>query len=228
MRAAVLKQLLADRAAKRPVVIETDLAIGDSRLLYLSNNEPGELADAVRRALAEDQPQRLERDGRPLLLNPFNPPLRLIVVGAVHIAQSLSRMATLAGYDVFIVDPREAFAAEERFGGVTLVRSWPDEAMAVLDLDMRTAVVTLTHDRKLDDPALVAALARPCFYIGALGSRKTQAARLERLRRMGYDDEALARIHGPVGLPIGAATPEEIAVSILAQMTERLRRAPCS
>ncbi|MEP2283868.1 MAG: XdhC family protein, partial [Nitratireductor sp.] len=141
----------------------------------------------------------------------------------VHIAQPLSKMAELANYDVTVIDPRTAFASEERFPGATLVTEWPDEAMERVDLDTRTAVVTLTHDPKLDDPGLHAALKSPCFYIGALGSRKTHGSRVERLKEVGFSDEDIARIHGPVGLNIGARSPAEIAISIMAEMTERLR-----
>jgi len=154
----------------------------------------------------------------------FNPPLRLIVVGAVHIAQALVPMARLAGYDPVLIDPREAFAAPARFPDTRLVHDWPDEAMAAQAPDARTAVVTLTHDSKLDDPALLAALATPAFYIGCLGSSRTHARRLERLRAAGLGPAALARLHAPVGLDIGARSPAEIAVSILAQITQVLRQ----
>jgi xanthine dehydrogenase accessory factor len=152
-----------------------------------------------------------------------NPPLRLIIVGAVHIAQTLAPMAALAGYAVTIIDPRRAFATDARFPDVTLIGEWPDEFMATMTLDRRTAVVTLTHDPKLDDPALQTALKSDAFYIGALGSKRTHAARLGRLRSAGFGDGDCARIRGPVGLDIGALSPAEIAVSILAQITQVLR-----
>jgi len=152
-----------------------------------------------------------------------NPPLRLIVVGAVHIAQALVPMARIAGYDPVIVDPRDAFAAQDRFPGERILLDWPDEAVASLGLDARTALVLLTHDPKLDDPALTAALAGEVFYIGALGSTRTHAKRVTRMQEAGFTEEQIARIHGPVGLDIGAAGPAEIAVSILAQMTAVLR-----
>jgi xanthine dehydrogenase accessory factor len=157
-------------------------------------------------------------------LGVHNPPLRLVVVGAVHIAQALVPMARLAGHDVTVVDPREAFATPDRFPDTALTHDWPDEALAALGLDARTAVVTLTHDPKLDDPAIRAALASPVFYLGCLGSRRTHAKRLDRLRAVGVEPSALARIHAPIGADIGASTPAEIAVAILAQLTERLRR----
>ena len=157
-------------------------------------------------------------------LGVHNPPLRLVVVGAVHIAQALVPMARLAGYDVTVIDPREAFASEARFPGTRLVHDWPDAALAAHGLDTRTAVVTLTHDPKLDDPAIAAALASPVFYLGSLGSPRTHAKRLDRLRAAGLDAAAFARIHAPIGADIGASSPAEIAVAILAQLTERLRR----
>ena len=146
------------------------------------------------------------------------PPRRIIVVGGVHITQFLAPMAQQAGYDVVIIDPRAVFSAAERFPESACLTAWPDEAMAELGLDSRTAVVTLTHDPKIDDPGLQAALVSDVFYIGCLGSRRTHAARCERLSEAGYSDSQLARIHGPVGLDIGARTPAEIAVSILAQI----------
>ncbi len=156
---------------------------------------------------------------------PHNPPLRMIVVGAVHIAQPLVAMARLAGYDPVVIDPRETFAAAERFPGERVLDEWPDEAMRRLAPDARTAVITLTHDSKLDDPAITEALAGDCFYLGCLGSKKTHAARLARLEAAGIDAQALARIHAPVGLAIGAMTPAEIAISIMAQVTAVLRGA---
>ena len=152
-----------------------------------------------------------------------NPAPRLIIIGAVHISQALAPMAAMAGYAVTVVDPRRAFATEDRFPGVTLNGEWPDEAMVKLAPDVRTAVVTLTHDPKLDDPALSAALKSPSFYIGALGSKKTHAARLGRLTKAGFTDADLGRIHGPAGLDIGAKSPAEIAVSVLAQLTAARR-----
>lgn len=153
-----------------------------------------------------------------------NPPLRLIVVGAVHIAQALIPMARVAGYDPLLIDPRESFASEARFPGVTLVHDWPDEGVRAFGLDRRTALVLLTHDPKLDDPALEQALGSDVFYIGALGSTRTHAKRVERLQVRGFTPELLGRIHGPVGLDIGASGPAEIAVAILAEMTRVLRQ----
>ncbi|HUD50935.1 XdhC family protein [Parvibaculum sp.] len=224
MRSDLLQRLLEDRAAKRPVVLATRLTDGVQKLLYQTDTE-GEtgLLEAVREALASDKGRVVATADGEWFLNVFNPPLRLIIVGAVHIAQPLARIGALAGYDVTVVDQRTAFASEDRFPGITLVTNWPDEAMTALAPDTRTAVVTLTHDPKLDDPALQAALRSPCFYIGALGSKKTHGTRRERLLAAGFDEAAFARINGPVGLSIGAKSPAEIAISIMAQITEKLR-----
>jgi xanthine dehydrogenase accessory factor len=217
VKRATLDRLLADYFAQRPVVLATDLASGEQQLLEPATSE------AAREALRRDACARIEEGGRAWFLQPWNPPLRMLIVGAVHIAQPLAAMAALAGYAVTIVDPRQAFATQERFPGVTLSGDWPDVALASLALDARSAVVTLTHDPKLDDAALAVALRSPAFYVGALGSKKTHAARLERLRALGLSDAELARIHAPVGLAVGARSPAEIAVSILAQVTQRLR-----
>ncbi|MGH7012948.1 MAG: XdhC family protein [Stellaceae bacterium] len=181
------------------------------------------MSAAVRQALADDRSTLVESPEGRFFIEVFNPPLRLMVVGAVHIAQPLARIAALAGYAVTVIDPRSAFASSERFPGVELSTEWPDEAMARLKPDKRSAVVTLTHDPKVDDPALIAALKSAAFYIGALGSKKTHAARLKRLTETGFKDAEFARIHGPVGLDIGAVSPTEIAIAILAQITATLR-----
>ncbi len=174
----------------------------------------------VRSRIDADQSGMIEGD---IFVRVYAPPLRMIVVGAVHIAGVLAPMAVMAGFDVTIVDPRESFARSGAVAGVTSIVAWPDEAMMDLRPDGRTAVVTLTHDPKLDDPALAAALRSDAFYIGALGSRKTHAARLARLQALGFSGAALARINGPVGLDINALTPAEIAVSIIAQVVATLR-----
>lgn len=223
MKAALLNQLLADREAKRPVVVATRLASGEARLIYPNDGGDDPLLEAARRAARADKGGVVESEEGRVFLNVFNPPLRLIVVGAVHIAQPLTRMAVLAGYDVTVIDPRRAFASTDRFPGVSLSHDWPDEAMAALKPDRRTAVVTLTHDPKLDDPALAEALNSEAFYIGALGSNRTHDRRKDRLAAEGVPAEQMARIHGPVGLNIGAKSPAEIAVSILAEITSALR-----
>lgn len=225
MDAAILAKLVKDRAAKRPVVLATRLTDGFGELLYpTEKQEENWLIKASHEVLASDRAAVVAGPDGDWFLNPFNPPLRLVIVGAVHIAQPLARMAALAGYDVTVIDPRTTFASENRFPDIDLRHDWPDEAMAALAPDTRTAVVTLTHDPKLDDPALQAALKSPAFYIGALGSKKTHAARLARLTEAGFEDIDIARIHGPVGLSIGAKSPAEIAISIMAQITETLRQ----
>lgn len=230
MERELLDRLAADRAAKRPVVVATFLDSGEQRLLYLQGKENTQgldhaIAEAARAAIVADKPRTIDSAQGKVFLNVFNPPLRLILVGAVHIAQALGPMGQLAGFDVSIVDPRGAFATAERFPGIALHDGWPDEAMAVLKPDLRTAVVTLTHDPKLDDPALAGALRSDAFYIGALGSKKTHAARLGRLAEMGFPEHELARIRGPLGLAIGAVSPAEIAVSALAEIIQALRQA---
>ncbi len=229
MDSSLLTQLLADRAEKRPVILATNLDTGISKLLYPYENNGISpdfeyLKTAACEAAAGDRSSTVEGPEGPVFLNVFNPPLRFIVVGAVHIAQPLAVMAGQAGYQVTIIDPRRAFATAERFPGVSILNDWPDEALEGIEPDPRTAVVTLTHDPKLDDPALTIALKSEAFFIGALGSKKTHAARAERLRRAGFSDDDLARIRGPVGLAIGAKSPAEIAVSILAEVTQTLRQ----
>jgi xanthine dehydrogenase accessory factor len=219
-----LARLEAAKAEKRPVVLATRLPEGE-QLLLPDDEAPPELRDAAVDALRQDRSTTAEIGGQTWFLHAYNPPLRMVVVGAVHIAQALVPMAAQIGYGVMVVDPRRAFATDERFPGVSVSTEWPDEAMDALGPDTRTAVVTLTHDPKLDDPALDRALRSGAFYIGALGSRRTHARRLDRLRELGHEDAALARIHGPVGLDIAAVTAPEIALSILAQVVEVRRRA---
>jgi xanthine dehydrogenase accessory factor len=229
----VLEDLLAARRGRRPVVLATPLAGGAHRVLAPGANEvrPEDAGpeDALAAAAAEvtrrDQAEVVEAPGGAVLLEPHLPPLRLVIVGAVHVAQPLAEMAGLAGFAVTIVDPRRAFATAARFPGQALVVGWPDAAVTELAPDARTAVVTLTHDPKLDDPALVAALGSPAFYVGCLGSTKTHAARRTRLGERGVPAAALDRMHGPIGLRIGARTPAEIAVSILAEVVAALRGA---
>lgn len=212
---ALLAELVAARAAPRPVALVTR-PDGWVRALV----RPGE--DPAADARFKSDRSGMEEDGRFIAVH--NPPLRLIVVGAVHIAQPLLSIARACGYAPTLIDPRGAFGSEARFPGETILDDWPDEALAALAPDSRTAIVTLTHDPKLDDPALTIALRAPVFYIGALGSKKTHAKRVERLTAAGFTAEEIARIHAPVGLAIGARTPAEIAVSIMAQITARLRQ----
>ena len=228
MQRDLLDRLLRLRAAKCPAALVTDLETG-AQALVEADAVVGRLTlgsaevAAVLGAVGDDRSGLEFESNR--FVQVFNPPLRLIAVGAVHIAQPLVPLAATAGFDVTVVDPRRAWASGERFPEVALVTDWPDEALRGLAPDRRTAVVTLTHDPKLDDPALAAALSSPAFYIGALGSRRTHDRRLERLRAQGFDDVTLARIHGPVGLDIGAKSPAEIAVSILAQIIQVLHAA---
>ena len=227
MKAELLSQLIEDRRHNRAVVLATNLEGGEQVLLYPLDSETaveGSLHQAAREALLNDRSQPLDDPEGRYFLQVHNPPHRMVVVGAVHVAQPLTQMARHAGFRVALIDPREAFNTEARFPDVDRLISWPKAALTGMELDHRTAVVTLTHDPKLDDPALEVALTSPAFYVGALGSRKTHIRRLERLREAGFDDETLSKIHGPVGLDIGARTPGEIAASILAQVIGKLRR----
>ncbi|MCX7381488.1 MAG: XdhC family protein [Alphaproteobacteria bacterium] len=224
MTPELLADLTAARAAKRPVVMATRLPGGEQMLLPAEGVD-AELAAAAQRALDRDESGTVRIGNTDWFLHAYNPPMRLIVVGAVHISQALVPMAAQMGLSVVVVDPRRSFATEERFPNVTIMTDWTDEAIEALAPDVRTAVVTLTHDPKLDDPALDIALKSPAFYIGSLGSRRTHARRLDRLRAMGHSEEALARIKGPVGLDIGAVTAPEIALSILAEFVAARRNA---
>ena len=224
MTPEILAELTALRDAKTPVVLATALPGGAQRLLP-DMDAPEALNIAAKRALDRDESGTVSIDRQDWFLQAYNPKYRVIVVGAVHIAQALVPMAAFLGLDVTVVDPRRSFATDERFPDVTVLTDWPDEALDALKPDSRTAVITLTHDPKLDDPALDRALNSPAFYIGALGSRRTHARRLDRLRELGHSDEAMARIKGPVGLNIAAVTAPEIAVSILAEFIAMRRNA---
>ena len=224
MKRETLIVLNEARSKGRAVVRAVDLATGDEKIVD-PHADTSALGLAAADAARADQSASVEIEGRNWFLEVYNPPLDLVIVGAVHIAQPLSQMAALAGYGVRIIDPRTAFATAERFPGIALSHDWADEALAKAPLTPRSAVVLLTHDPKLDDPALIAALKSNCFYLGALGSKKTQAARQARMRAQGFGDTELPRIRGPVGLNIGARSPAEIAVSILAEMTLALRGA---
>ncbi len=247
MKLSTLRELREARRAGKPVVLATWLTAQDGRQQLFSGLHPqavggeddddpsapappppsgtsdSELVEAIARVLRSDAAEVVRTSEGEVLLEPQNPPLRLILVGAVHIAHPLAEMARLAGFAVTVVDPRRSFATELRFPGLALVVKWPDEALRELAIDARTAVVTLTHDPKLDDPALEVALTTAAFYVGSLGSKKTHATRVERLKGAGFDEQAIARIRGPVGLSIGAKSPAEIAVSILAQIIAALR-----
>jgi xanthine dehydrogenase accessory factor len=225
MQAKTLVALQDARAKRRAVTLATRLSDAAEALVYLDSADGALAGDAAvvaaaRRAMEIGKSETVEVSGQNVFLNVYVPPQRLIVVGAVHIAQSLAPMAAMLDFDVTVVDPRGAWATTQRFPGVKVIKNWADEAFQAMGLDASTAVVTLTHDPKLDDPALEAALKSDVFYIGALGSRRTHAKRKERLAEVGITDEQFARIHGPVGLNIGAKSPAEIAISILGQIVE--------
>ena len=245
MKSQNLEAILAARAARRPIVRLVWLGTGEECLLSgaaeLGTIEErakvdgasqadaafdAELVAAVASAFVDDEGGLVETARGPVFVQPFNPSPRLAIVGAVHIAQSLSVLARDLGHAVLVIDPRRGFLTEERFPGVAISHAWPDEALAAFGLDPRSAVVTLSHDAKLDDPALDSALRSNCYYIGALGSRRTQAKRRARLTEAGFDEATVARIHGPVGLDIGAGSPAEIALSIAAELTACLRKRP--
>ena len=229
MKRALLEQLLAARADARPVVLATELASGSQALVFASGDDGGglaaEIVSAAREALRVGRSAIVDpSDAGRTFLHVFNPPLRLYIVGAVHIAQALAPMAAMLGYSVTVIDPRRAFASPQRFDGLRVLGDWPDDALAGEDLDARCALVTLSHDPKLDDPALAAALRSDAFYIGCLGSRRTHAKRLQRLTAAGFDADGLQRLRGPVGLDIGARSAAEIATSVLAEMTQTLHQ----
>ncbi len=216
-----LNQAIADR---QPLALATWLAGGEQKLLQPPGPDPSDqLGQALAQGFRTDRSATLTIDGAEVFIRIFNPALRMVIIGAVHIAQALIPMARQVGYEIIVIDPRTAFASEERFTGVTLDARWPDEALAEIAVDARTAFIALTHDPKIDDPALTIALGQDPFYIGALGSRRTHAARLERLTAAGLSETQLARIQAPIGLDIGAVGADEIAVSIIAEVTAALR-----
>jgi xanthine dehydrogenase accessory factor len=219
----ILKSLNAERAARRAAVVVTDTASGDQRFVRAADVARDPLKDQIEVQMRSGKSGMVETPQGKVFLTVYVPSARLVITGAVHISQALAPIAGLLGYDVTIVDPRTAFASAERFPDVRVIADWPDKALPPLNIDHYTAFVALTHDPKIDDPALTHALACNCFYIGALGSRKTHARRVERLKAQGQPDDAIARIHAPIGLPIGAVSPPEIAVSIMGEITARLR-----
>jgi len=223
VKLAILVGLNAERAARRAVIVVTDVESGTQRLVKAADVAGDPLKDLLEKHLRSGKSGMAETGQGRVFLTVHVPPPRLVITGAVHISQALAPMAKLAGYDVTIVDPRTAFASSERFPDVKVIADWPDAALPPLAIDNYTAFVALTHDPKIDDPALTHALERDCFYIGALGSKKTHARRIERLKGQGIADDKLARIHSPIGLPIGAVSPAEIAVAIIGEITARLR-----
>ena len=225
MRLDILSALNAERAARRPTLIVTEIQNGRQRLVKGEEVARDPLKDVLLRHLRSGKSGMEETPEGKVFLTVHVPPPRLVITGAVHISQALAPMARMLNYDVTIVDPRTAFASAERFPDLNVIAEWPDTALPPLNIDRYTAFAALTHDPKIDDPALTHALARDCFYIGALGSKKTHGRRVERLKAQGVTDAQIARIHAPIGLAIGAVSPSEIAVSIMAQITASLRHA---
>ena len=226
MKLEILKTLNAERAARRAAVVVTDVATGKQRLVKAAEVARDPLKEEIEKHIRRGKSGMVEMPAGKAFLTVHVPPPQLVITGAVHISQALAPIARLLGYDVTIVDPRTAFASIERFPDVKVIAEWPDIALPPLGIDRYTAFVALTHDPKIDDPALTHALARDCFYIGALGSKKTHARRIERLKAQGLSDGTLARIHAPIGLAIGAVSPSEIAVAIMGEITAELRQSP--
>jgi xanthine dehydrogenase accessory factor len=226
MRLDLLAALNTERSARRAAVVVTELAGGKQRLVRESEIQKDPLAAELRAQLRTGKSGLVSEGARQFFVEVHMPPPRIVITGAVHVSQALAPMAKLLGYDVTIVDPRTAFATPERFPDVPLLAEWPDTALPKVGLDSWTAFVALTHDPKIDEPALEAALSSQCFYVGALGSKKTHARRVESLKKRGVSEQMLARVHAPIGLSIGAASPAEIALAILAEITMRLRRGP--
>lgn len=224
MRLSLLSDLNAERAARRAAVLVTDVASGEQRIVREAEVRGDPLAQDLQESLRRGKSGLVERDDRQFFLTVQTPPVRLVVVGAVHISQALAPMAQGLDLDVTIIDPRTAFATPERFPDAPVLAEWPDAVLPDVGIDQYTAIVALTHDPKIDDPALTAALRSKCFYIGALGSRKTHERRVQRLTASGFTEADLARIHAPIGLDIGAVSPAEIAVSILAEIIASLRK----
>jgi xanthine dehydrogenase accessory factor len=226
MKLSMLAALNTERANRRAAVVVTDVASGEQRLVKGADVAKDPLRDVIEKHIRSGKSGMEETVAGKVFLTVHVPPPKLVVTGAVHISQALAPVAKLLGYDVTIVDPRTAFATPERFPDVPVIAKWPDEALPPLGIDKYTAFVALTHDPKIDDPALLHALSKDCFYIGALGSKKTHARRVERLKAQGIGDNEIARIHAPIGLAIGAVSPPEIAVSIMGEITARLRQSP--
>lgn len=226
MKLDILRTLNTERAARRAVVVVTDTESGTQRLVKAADVAADPLADVIEKRLRMAKSGMEETAQGRVFLTVHVPSPRLVIIGAVHISQALAPIAQMLGYDVTIVDPRTAFASPERFPDVKVVAEWPDVALPPLNVDRYTAFVACTHDPKIDDPALLHALARDCFYVGALGSRKTHGKRNERLKAAGVTDADFARIHAPIGLDIGAISPAEIAVSIMAEIVQSLRQKP--
>lgn len=226
MRLDLLAALNTERAARRAALVVTELANGKQRLVREGEIDVDPLGAQLRAQLRTGKSGIIELGDEKFFVEVHMPPPRIVITGAVHVSQALAPMAKILGYDVTIVDPRTAFATPERFPDVPLLAEWPDTALPKVGLDNWTAFVALTHDPKIDEPAIEAALKSECFYVGALGSKKTHGRRVESLKKKGVSEAALGRIHAPIGLSIGAASPPEIALAILAEITLRLRRGP--
>jgi xanthine dehydrogenase accessory factor len=226
MKLDVLAALNTERAARRAAIVVSNIATAEQRLVKAAEIAKDPLGAILAERLRSGKSGMADSDEGRVFLTVHVPAAQLFAIGAVHISQALAPIAKLLGYDVTIVDPRTAFASPERFPDVKIIAEWPDKALPSLGIDRYTAFVALTHDPKIDDPALLYALARDCFYIGALGSRKTHGRRVDRFKQEGIGDAEISRIHAPIGLNIGAVSPAEIAVSIIAQITESLRREP--
>ncbi len=220
---STLAALNEERQARRAAVLVSDLASGNQRLVKQDAIPGDPLAELLERQLRSGKSGMIEAEGTSYFLTVQAPHPRVVVTGAVHISQAMAPMARALDLDLIVIDPRTAFATPERFPEVTLLAEWPEEALPRIGLDAYTAFVALTHDPKIDDPGLVAALRSDCFYVGALGSRKTHGRRLERLTEAGFDETAMGRIHAPIGLDIGAVSPAEIALAILAEIVATLR-----
>jgi xanthine dehydrogenase accessory factor len=226
MKLSLLTALNAERSARRAAIVVTDVESGEQRLVKAADVAGDPLQAVLAERLRSGKSGMEDTAEGRVFLTVYAPTAQLVIIGAVHISQALAPIAKLLDYDVTIVDPRTAFATPQRFPDVKVIAEWPDAALPPLNVDRYTAFVALTHDPKIDDPALMHALSRACFYVGALGSRKTHGRRIERLKQQGLSDSDLARIHAPIGLDIGAVSPAEIAVAIMAQITERLREEP--
>lgn len=226
MDLALLSAMNVERAARRACILITETASGTQRLVKGADIATDSLADVLDAALRSGKSGTVEVDGKDYFLTVQVPPVRLFVIGAVHASQALAPLARVAGFDMTVVDPRTAFATPERFADVTLLADWPQDVLPGLKLDRYTGLACFTHDPKIDDPALELALAADCFYVGALGSRKTHARRVERLQAKGFTEEQIARIRAPIGMDIGAVSPAEIAVSVLAEIILSLRKKP--
>jgi xanthine dehydrogenase accessory factor len=226
LRLDILSTLNAERAARHAVAVVTDIGSGEQRLVKAADVAGDPLRELLQKHLRSGKSGMEETAGKRMFITVHVPPARLVITGAVHISQTLAPMARMLGYDVTIVDPRTAFATVDRFPEIKVIAEWPDKALPPLGIDHYTAFVALTHDPKIDDPALLHAFRSNCFYIGALGSKKTHARRVTRLQEQGASETDIARIHSPIGLSIGAVSPAEIAVAIMAEITARLRQGP--